>query len=85
MIDQAEWDQACWELRGLAQEAGLIARLADQRERLEGWRVGDVTAGQMAADALDQLAGVLVDHEIELQRARTAVEYLMKQLLPSID
>jgi hypothetical protein len=48
-------------LRGLRDDAELVARLADVESHVAAWFEGDEQAGLLAADALDQLHGILPD------------------------
>jgi hypothetical protein len=48
-------------LDGLRQDAALAGRLADVRDHLLAWEGGDEDAGVLAANALEQLHGVLTD------------------------
>jgi hypothetical protein len=80
VIDEAEWAQAGVSLAALAKSAQLIARLADQGDRLNAWRMGDALAGVLVADALDQLSGLLDDSEFF--EARRAVAFLVRTLPP---
>jgi hypothetical protein len=45
----------------LAQNGALVARLASVSDKLVLWRDGDEQAGRIAADALDQLDGLLAE------------------------
>lgn len=85
VLDEGEWQQAAADLQGLVEEAGLASRLADIGERLRRWREGEDEAGGLAADALDQLAGVLGDLQIDLPRIRDGVNYLLQKLPPTLD
>ena len=83
MINEGEWAEACAALTALVEDAGLMARLAEQGEHLEAWRAGDSIAGGVAADALDQLSGLLDDSEFV--EARRAIAYLRQVLPPGLD
>jgi len=85
VVDEADWQQAAFELSGFADEGALAARLADQSELLTAFRGGDEAAGALAADALDQLEGILGDLERDLPRLRAAVAYLLAHLPPTRD
>ena len=63
-------------LQGFCEDAALAARLADVERNLSAWSEGDDQAGLLAADALDQLHGVLPD------LARTAAE--LHKLIPAL-
>lgn len=85
MTDEVDWERAVFDLEGFAQEATLAAHLAGVGERLAAWRSGNTEAGAIAADALDQLVGILGDLAMDLPRIREGVDYLLRNLPPTLD
>jgi hypothetical protein len=68
------------DLAHVAEEASLAARLADVETHLGNWEGGDEQAGVLAADALDQLAGLLPDLISTLQRLHLSIPLALSEL-----
>ncbi len=79
MSDDPAFDEAQWNLQGFAAAAATMARLAKIDDHLTRWTGGDHQAGVLAADALDQLDGLLSD---DLAPTRKAVVLLLQRLPP---
>lgn len=75
-------EAALRELAGYRDLALLACRLADVEAHVREWLSGDETAGVLAADALDQLTGLLDDLPSVARDVAEAVEGLLKVLPP---
>lgn len=67
-------------LNGLSGDLGLASRLASVSPQLEAWRAGDKVAGLVAADALDQLEGLVNDLVAELREFQRLLPALLGDL-----
>ncbi len=70
-------------LRHLAQDGALAGRLADVDELLSAWQCGDIHAGAVAADALDQLEGLLPDLVRTLEGLSGLLPVVLKEMPPA--
>lgn len=68
------------DLAHLVKEASLAARLADVETHLDRWEGGDEQAGGLAADALDQLVGLLPDLMSTCQRLQLSIPVALSEL-----
>lgn len=80
-IDGVAWTQ---ELRSclthVVADAALAARLAGVGAELDRWESGDQDAGVLAADALDQLLGIVPDLVSSLEQLRALVPAALADL-----
>ena len=70
-------------LRHFAQGGALAGRLADVDELLSAWQAGDIHAGAVAADALDQMEGLLPDLTSTLERLSRLLPVVLQEMPPT--
>ena len=77
-MDDSDLESAQSVLDAFARDAALMASLAGVSGQLRAWGSGDTTAGLLAADALDQLEGLIA--ESEFLQVRETVTSLLRAL-----
>lgn len=70
-------------LRHFAQDGALVGLLADVEELLSAWQDGDIHAGAVAADALDQLGGLLPDLISTLEVLSRLLPVVLQEMPPT--
>lgn len=70
-------------LRHFAQEGALAGPLANVDELLLAWQDGDIHAGAVAADALDQLEGLLLGLISTLKELSGLLPVVLQEMPPT--